>query len=129
MGNTGNGISAPRGALLMALAVALLVVAAGSPRAQAPATSPSRTATKPSVTPPRTAAVKTPVRRTEAVRTLDAINIEGEIAVPQVLFITARDVRRYRDGLGLKFQLSASEAGRSAVLPSRLRVAPQQQSQ
>jgi hypothetical protein len=37
-------------------------------------------------------------------------------------------VRRYRDGLSLKFQLNAIEAGRSAVLPSRLRVVQQPQS-
>jgi hypothetical protein len=120
---TGTRIIAPRRALFIATAIALLAVGAGTPRAEAPAK--PKTAAQPA-TPP---AVKAPVRRTEAVRTLDAINIEGEIAVPQVLFITARDVRRYRDGLGLKFQLSASEAGRAAVLPSRLRVAPQQQSQ
>lgn len=94
-----TGITALRGALVLA-AVATLTAAAPAPKTVAPG----------------------------AVRTLDAINIEGEIAVPQVLFITARDTRRYRDGLGLKFQLSAVAAGRAAVLPSRLRVGAQMQS-
>ena len=69
-----------------------------------------------------------PPGRPPAPRTLEEVHIEGEIPVPQVLFITARDVRRYRDGLGLKFQLRAIDAGHAAVLPSALRVAPQEQS-
>jgi hypothetical protein len=102
-----TGITAPRGALCAAAAAVLvgtlLCVAADAAAQTAPAK---------------------PAARKDVVRTLDAINIEGEIAVPQVLFITARDVRRYRDGLGLKFQLSATDAGRAAVLPARLHVAP-----
>jgi len=57
-----------------------------------------------------------------ALRTLEDINIEGEIAVPQVLFITSRDYRRYRDGLGLTFRLKSIEVARSLDLPTRLRV-------
>ena len=60
--------------------------------------------------------------KADAVRTLDAITIEGEIDVPQVLFITARDFRRYRDGLGTKFRMNALEVARSADLPTRLRI-------
>lgn len=60
--------------------------------------------------------------RTEAVRTLDAINIEGEIAVPQVLFITARDFRRFRDGLGSRYEVSAQDVARAVSLPTRLRI-------
>jgi hypothetical protein len=121
-----TGITAPRGALFVAAAVALLAMGAAAPRAQAPAR--VRPAAEPARPPATAPAVKAPPRRTEAVRTLEAINIEGEIAVPQVLFITARDVRRYRDGLGLKFQLRAIDAGQAAVLPSALRVAPHMQS-
>ena len=60
--------------------------------------------------------------RTPAVRTLDAITIEGEIAVPQVLFITSRDYPRYRDGLGLKFRMTTLDVARSVDLPTRLRI-------
>lgn len=60
--------------------------------------------------------------RPDVVKTLDAINIEGEIDVPQVLFITARDFRRYRDGLGVKFRMNALEVAGSADLPTRLRI-------
>lgn len=61
------------------------------------------------------------------VRTLDAITIEGEIAVPQVLFITSRDNPRYRDGMGHHFRKSAMGIARSAVLPTRLRVVVRQE--
>jgi outer membrane biogenesis lipoprotein LolB len=60
--------------------------------------------------------------RSQGVRTLEDINIEGEIAVPQVLFITSRDFRRYRDGLATKFRMSTLEVARSADLPTRLRI-------
>ena len=63
--------------------------------------------------------------RGEAMRTLQAITIEGEIAVPQVLFITSRDYPRYRDGLALRFRMSALDVARSADRPSRLRVVSQ----
>ena len=55
-------------------------------------------------------------------RTLDAINIEGEIAVPQVLFITAREFRRFRDGLDLKYRMDALDVARSLTVPTRIRV-------
>jgi hypothetical protein len=63
--------------------------------------------------------------RTGAIRTLDAINIEGEIAVPQVLFITSRDYPRYRDGLRFEFRESKLEVARSLDLPARLRIVAQ----
>ena len=63
--------------------------------------------------------------RTGKVRTLETITIEGEIAVPQVLFITARDYRRYRDGLGSKFRITTMGVARSVDLPTRLRIVTQ----
>ena len=56
------------------------------------------------------------------VRTLDEINIEGEIAVPQVLFITSRDYPRYRDGLGRKYRKNSLAVARSMSPPTRLRI-------
>jgi len=59
------------------------------------------------------------------VRTLDAIRIEGEIDVPQVLFITARDYRRFRDPAPAKYQITSADIAKSIPLPNRLRmVAP-----
>jgi hypothetical protein len=60
--------------------------------------------------------------RADRARTLDSINIEGKIAVPQVLFITARDVRRFRDGLGASYQKGAGDVVGSVSGPTRLRV-------
>ncbi len=65
-------------------------------------------------------------KKPAGVRTLEEINIEGEIAVPQVLFITARDTRRFRDGLGATYRMSAVDVARSLTLPGRVRVVPQQ---
>ena len=53
-------------------------------------------------------------------RTLDAITIEGEIAVPQVLFITSREQPRYRDLLHRRFLRTSLDVGEHAILPSRV---------
>jgi hypothetical protein len=56
---------------------------------------------------------------------LDAIRIEGEIDVPQVLFITARDYRRFRDGAPARYQTTSADIAKSMPLPRRVRtVAP-----
>jgi hypothetical protein len=60
---------------------------------------------------------KPPPSRGKAVRTLDEITIEGEIAVPQVLFITARDRQRYQDLLHRRYRQSSLELGRAAAFP------------
>lgn len=48
--------------------------------------------------------------KTEAVRTLDAITIEGAVDVPQVLFITSRDNARFDDQLGWTFLRPAEKS-------------------
>lgn len=72
-------------------------------------------------------AAKRPVAKASkpasGIRTIDAINIEGEIAVPQVLFITSRDNRRYRDGLGRNFRMGTLDVARSLAAPKSLCVA------
>ena len=55
------------------------------------------------------------------VRTLEEIKIEGEIDIPQVLFITSRDHPRFSDGLRERYRESALEIGRQVVLPYRFR--------
>ena len=71
---------------------------------------------------PATAAEKTAGKQNQRIRTLDAIEIEGEIAVPQVLFISGRDVRRYRDGLDWKLRKNTLDVVGSLDLPTRLRI-------
>ena len=55
-----------------------------------------------------------------APRTLDDIHIEGEIPVPQVLFVTARDQRRFLEFQHHRYQQSSLELGRATATPSRI---------
>lgn len=57
----------------------------------------------------------------KAVRTLEEIKIEGEIDIPQVLFITSRDHPRFSDGLRERYRESALEIGHQVVFPYRFR--------
>ena len=101
----------------IAIVVLLLSVAS----ARGAQTSTDTTKKKPAAT----AKATPPVKATSATRTLDAIRIEGEIDVPQVLFITARDYRRFRDGAPSKYQTTSADIAKSIPLPNRVRtVAP-----
>jgi hypothetical protein len=50
--------------------------------------------------------------------TLEDITIEGNVVVPQVLFITARDQKRFMDDLHRRYLPSALELGQRTVLPA-----------
>jgi hypothetical protein len=54
----------------------------------------------------------------QAAPTLDEIRIEGEIAMPQVVFITARDQFQYPDEAHRRYVLWASDIARLAPVPS-----------
>ena len=65
-------------------------------------------------------AAATPAVRPE-VRTLESITIEGEVSVPQVLFITSRDHPRHPDfskDLG-RYRRTALDIARGAPAPTR----------
>ncbi len=104
-----------RACILATLFVAGLVAAA-------PAAPPARKAAVADST-----ALKKPAGKAKSaapsVRTIDAINIEGEIAVPQVLFISSRDNRRYRDGMGKNFRMGTLDVARALTAPNRVCVA------
>lgn len=51
-------------------------------------------------------------------RTLSDVHIEGEIPVPQVLFITERDQRRYRDFQHHRYLRSSTQLGQDTPFPS-----------
>lgn len=53
-------------------------------------------------------------------RTLQDIHIEGEIPTPQVLFITARDQRRFVDFQTQRYLKTSKEVGDQTVFPSRI---------
>jgi len=101
-------------ALLIALAAAFCpspATAARAPHAPRPAV----------VTKPRAAAdnpARTP--RPAGTRTLDATHIEGELPLPQVMFITARDQRRFLEFEHRRYQRTALELLRGTPLPSRV---------
>jgi hypothetical protein len=96
------------------LCVSLAPVASSAAAKKTPAAAADSSAVRRAVAPK--------AARKEAVRTLDAIRIEGEIDVPQVLFITARDYRRFRDGLGARYQPTSADVAKSIPLPSRVRM-------
>jgi hypothetical protein len=53
-------------------------------------------------------------------RTLEDIHIEGEIPVPQVLFITERDPRRFVEFQDRRYLRTSRKVGEDAGLPSRI---------
>jgi hypothetical protein len=57
-------------------------------------------------------------------RKLEDIHIEGEIPVPQVLFITARDQRRFLDFHHRRYLRTSRELGEATTLPSRVVILP-----
>ena len=134
-----NARTRPRAAmrltdLLLAAALVLVVAAMCAQAAKAAAAAPSRPAARPAAAPAgRKVAPRAPAadsgsatRSRTAPRTLDDIHIEGEIPVPQVLFITARDQRRFLEFQHHRYQRSSRELGRATPIPSRLVVtAPQ----
>lgn len=62
----------------------------------------------------------------EGTRTLQDIHIEGEIPVPQVLFITARDQRRFLDFQHRRYLRTSQQVGEQTALPSWIGVTGQQ---
>lgn len=67
-----------------------------------------------------TANAAEPAKSAAPVQTLDAITIEGDVAVPQVLFITSRDHPRHREDLGRQLRPGALAIARGASAPVRL---------
>ena len=55
-------------------------------------------------------------------RTLEDIHIEGEIPVPQVLFVSGRDQRRFMDFQHKRYLKTSLEIGRTTVYPTRITV-------
>ena len=59
-----------------------------------------------------------PKPKAESPRTLQDIHIEGEIPVPQVLFITARDQRRFLDLQHRRYLKTSQQVDEQTVFPS-----------
>jgi hypothetical protein len=70
----------------------------------------------------KAAAVK-PAPAAPAGRRLEDIHIEGEVPVPQVLFITARDQRRFLTSQHGRYLRSSGAIGAATPLPTRIALA------
>ena len=107
--------------LAIVLALGLAGAASAAPVHPAPARAKARPASRAAVhrAPARTAADTTQSGRRGS-RTLDEIHIEGEVPAPQVLFITARDQRRFVDFHHQRYLRSSLELGRATPLPANL---------
>ena len=68
-----------------------------------------------------------PSERRPRVRTLDEITIEGEIALPQVLFVTATESARIESAFAQLYTPSALAIGSAAALPGFLCVPSSQE--
>jgi hypothetical protein len=77
----------------------------------AKATVANVTAAKPDAAPARTVA---------APRRLEDIHIEGEIPAPQVLFVTARDQRRFTRFHHHRYLKTSTQVGETTLLPNRV---------
>jgi hypothetical protein len=101
---------------------ALLIALAAAPAAHsAPVRHPRPAAHAGTVTqPPGAADNPTRPPRPGGTRTLDAIHIEGELPLPQVMFITARDQRRFLEFEHHRYQRTTLELLRGTPLPNRV---------
>jgi len=61
-----------------------------------------------------------PTRPGAAPRKLEDIHIEGEIPAPQVLFVTARDQRRFTRFQHQRYMKTALQVGEETPLPTKI---------
>ena len=104
-------------------ALALLLLAGVSVRTDA-ATRPRRaTHARTSRTDSTAAARPKPAAGVASMpRTLEDVHIEGEIPVPQVLFITAREQRRFMDFQHHRFMRTSTQLGEQTPYPTWIAV-------
>jgi hypothetical protein len=106
--------------VLLVFAVLFVLGAVAHATTTTPARGPRASALRPAATRHTTAdSLARPGSRV-APRTLDDIHIEGEIPVPQVLFITARDQRRFMEFQHHRYTRTSLELGRGTAMPSRV---------
>lgn len=102
-------MSARRFVFLLVLALVAAPVAAAPPKAK-----PARAARADA-----DSVRATPTKKSGA-RRLEDVHIEGEIPVPQVLFVTARDQRRVVEFQHRRYLRTSRQLGEQTPLPSRI---------
>ena len=81
-------------------------------------------ATAPAAGPSGHSATGAPARTATGPRRLEDIHIEGEIPAPQVLFITARDQRRFTRFHHQRYLKGSLQVGEETPLPTRIALTP-----
>jgi hypothetical protein len=131
--------------VLLACACGSVAAAAPSTRHHTSATKTKRAAARPrpavsasasadssgAATPPDTSArdadrpagAATAAQRAGGARRLDDVHIEGEVSAPQVLFITARDQRRFLDFHHRRYLRTSRQLGEATAFPTSITVA------
>jgi outer membrane receptor protein involved in Fe transport len=98
--------------------------AAAKPKTPNPARrTTTKTATGKGATTAPTAAARSAAPKDGAPRRLTDVHIEGEMPVPQVLFITARDQRRYVDFQHQRYLRDSRALGAATATPTRVTAA------
>jgi hypothetical protein len=98
--------------------------AAPAKSAAKPATKASKSGSKSSPATAQKAQKSAATAGTAGPRRLEDIHIEGEVPVPQVLFITARDQRRFLESHHELYLRTSRELGESTPLPARVVLTP-----
>jgi hypothetical protein len=101
--------------------VVTIVVLACLATASRGAAAPPRAPRTPTAAVPRAGTDSTagPPQRAAA-RRLDEVRIEGEIPVPQVLFITAREAHRFTDHRHRRYLRTSLQLGQDTAFPARV---------
>ena len=105
--------------LLLASAASAATVPASIPRAHKATTQRHHPAAQPAAPAAKQPAPRAGAKATGP-RTLQDIHIEGEIPVPQVLFITARDQRRFVEFQTQRYLKTSQQVGEQTAFPSRI---------
>ena len=98
------------------LFVALLIAGVPGPAAAAPKAAGARPGPRPAA--PAHAGTVPGAARGAAPRRLDDIHIEGEIPVPQVLFVTVHDPMRMREFQHGRYRRTSRKLGEGTAVPS-----------
>lgn len=107
-----------------ALAAPVNAAPAAKKRAPRATTSAKKTAPRKSAATVAAKPDAAPARTVAGPRRLEDIHIEGEIPAPQVLFVTARDQRRFTRFHHDRYLKTSAQVGQTTLLPNRVALSP-----
>lgn len=113
----------PIALLAVTLAAAPVAAAAATPAAASHAPAPARRAATAHAPAAKRATTPHAPQPAAGPRRLTDVHIEGEMPVPQVLFITARDQRRYVDFQHQRYLRDSRALGAATATPTRVSAA------